>query len=161
MKSLIATLASSVRKSDQMVRINEVEDISLHFLTSWVLVDSARCGKQLAPWYVNDGILALKQYYVISMLDPDNNHPIPSKLDDFWCAHISHTEVYQAFCNKIFGHYLHREPLSDKDSEGIDRACMLYGRTVVLLNEVFGRINPMFWPKKAMHNKSIKISASN
>ena len=98
------------------------------------------------PGFLDEGVLALKQYYAIATLDPRNMHAISDAVDPFWHAHILHTEEYVDFCNRMFGRYLHHHPLDHENLHEVKMVERLYRYTVWCYERFFGYINPTFFP---------------
>jgi hypothetical protein len=81
-----------------------------------------------------EGILALKQYYAVALLDPCNYHAVSSAVDPYWHAHILHTKEYSRFCEKVYGQYMHHDPLDHADTAKVQRVAGYYGfvaRTII------------------------------
>src|SRR6185295_1233920 len=70
--------------------------------------------------YIRSGVIGLKQYYAIALLDPLNAHSVSEKIDLFWHSHILHSRRYIKFCNKVVGEYMHHLPLDRNDDRQIE-----------------------------------------
>lgn len=97
--------------------------------------------------YLNRGIEALKQYYAIVLLDPANMHALAVPLDPFWHAHILHTRQYVEFSEKVFGQYIHHNPLDKSDKEELGKVRDLYSYTLDCMPKLFRSIDRQFWPE--------------
>lgn len=70
----------------------------------------------------------LRDYFILCAQARGRFVSMPSQVaDDAWHAFILHTRVYQAFCNKAFGRFLHHTPAESMSTptqatEGIQRA---------------------------------------
>jgi len=93
--------------------------------------------------YLNEGILALKQYYAICFMD-DNPHAISDKLDPFWHAHILHTIDYHQFCEKLDIDYMHHVPNNPNDREESKKLRIIYDHTQQVYESCFNWISPIF-----------------
>ena len=91
-------------------------------------------------------VLALKQYYVVALLDPLNEHAVPKELDPAWHGHILHTKQYMSFCDEAFGEYLHHQPLNHADTDAVDHIDKLYEHTSATYQKMFSYVNRRFFP---------------
>ncbi|MBP9826950.1 hypothetical protein KBC99_00550 [Candidatus Saccharibacteria bacterium] len=98
------------------------------------------------PTYVDTGIFALKQYYVVALVDPANAHAISSPLDPFWHAHILHSEAYMRFCDRVIGEYMHHVPLDHDTPSQVQNVRTLYDFTLERLAQLFWDVDREFWP---------------
>lgn len=80
-----------------------------------------------------EGCDVLKAYYKLCAVDPLNPHGVSGRLDPFWHAHILHSEDYMSFCDRVFGGYLHHEPLEEGDAEQLVRVGVTYQYTRELI----------------------------
>jgi hypothetical protein len=73
----------------------------------------------------------LRDYFILCVQARGRFVSMPSQVaDDAWHAFILHTRVYQDFCNKAFGRFLHHTPAEAMNTqtqatEGIQRAWKL------------------------------------
>src|SRR3569832_2225713 len=72
--------------------------------------DLGKAGPTVTSSYCEEGILALKQYFAVALLDPKNEHAVSDAIDPFWHAHILHTRRYAAFCQDVYGQFIHHAP---------------------------------------------------
>ena len=107
--------------------------------------------------YLDNGILALKQYYAIALLDPKNGHAVSKPIDPFWHAHILFTKSYMNFSNKVMGGYMHHEPLNTNNPEQLKNVSALWSYTLRLLPEMFSYIDPVFWPNDNSDNALVCV----
>lgn len=108
--------------------------------------DLKKIGIIATPEYLKRGEYALKQYHVVALLDPRNEHAISDTLDPFWHAQILHTRKYVEFCNETMGHYIHHEPLDHNDTDAVAHLRKLYPYTCGRLTEIFGFLDSEFFP---------------
>lgn len=95
---------------------------------------------------LDEGILALRQYYAVALLDPKNQHAVSAAIDPYWHAHILHTRQYVKFCDQVFGQYIHHEPLDHQDSDDVELVARLYRHTAVVYRQLYGYINASLYP---------------
>lgn len=102
--------------------------------------------------YLKKGVLALKQYYAIALLDPANGHAISAAVDPFWHAHLLHSRQYATFCDKAVGEFMHHIPLDRSNEAQMENIRVLYGYTIEVLNKIFlpSEIDRNFWPPGIM-----------
>jgi hypothetical protein len=109
--------------------------------------DFARLGIDRGKDYLESGILALKQYYAVALLDPNNSHAISDTLDPFWHAHILFSRQYASFCEDVVGVYMHHIPLDHDATEQVNNVETLYGYTANdAMQKLFSFIDERFWP---------------
>ncbi|MBI4090203.1 MAG: hypothetical protein HY421_02255 [Candidatus Kerfeldbacteria bacterium] len=94
-----------------------------------------------AEW-LDEGILALKQYYAVALLDPLNKHAVSAVIDPFWHAHIMHTKEYVAFCAEVFEEFLHHEPLDRSDEPKLRFVHTLWKYTRGVYGRLFSYVHP-------------------
>jgi hypothetical protein len=103
-------------------------------------------GLLVFPEFLEEGVLALKQYYCVALLDPLNEHAVSAAIDDFWHPHILDTRGYMSFCDRIFGHYIHHSPLDHRQVNEVSHVGRLYRHTSRIYREMFSYINDDFYP---------------
>lgn len=130
---------------DQRISLIDQEDFSS--VQRKVKEQKAREGFVVDDAYLAEGILALKQYYAVALLDPKNKHAVSATIDPFWHAHILHTREYAHFCDAVFGQFIHHEPLDESIKEKVDEVRRLYQHTSKVYRKMFGYINPDFYPE--------------
>lgn len=96
--------------------------------------------------YLRDGVEALKQYYVVALLDPKNYHAVSTRVDPFWHSHILHTQDYHRFCAAVFGQYIHHTPLDESDGQQVAVVDELYRYTYGIYQKMFCDIDDYWWP---------------
>ncbi len=96
--------------------------------------------------YLDEGILALKQYYAIAILDPRNKHAVSAAVDPFWHAHILHTKEYVDFCERLVGGYIHHTPLNHQRHDEVELVGQLYRYTSTCYRQFFSYVNLSFFP---------------
>jgi len=97
--------------------------------------------------YLDWGVHYLKRYYALQVLDPLNPPAMSRPIDPFWHVHTLFTHQYIAFCDQVFGEYLHHVPLLFKDKLATAFVAELYMRTVKRHAEVFTDVDFKFIPK--------------
>ncbi len=138
----MSSLASTVRRDlspFQQEKIGIIDDTDFSKVAKKVAHDHG-----FDERYVERGILALKQYYAIAVLDPLNMHAVSTEVDPFWHTHILFTEDYAEFCQKLVGTYVHHTPLDEDDSAEVERIKRLYAWTLQSFDEVFERDREFF-----------------
>lgn len=106
----------------------------------------AKTGFYATDEYLDAGILALKQYYAIALLDGKNMHAVSDKVDPFWHAHLLHTKAYAQFCDDVVGEFMHHEPLDHAKIEDVRFVDELYRFTMGRYAACFAYIDPRFHP---------------
>jgi hypothetical protein len=87
------------------------------------------CDGWLTESDLDHGIESLKAYYGVALLDPLNEHAVDPIIDVFWHAHILHTRQYAEFCERVFGQFLHHDPLDHQDVNEVREVRDLYDYT--------------------------------
>jgi len=105
--------------------------------------------------YLEKGVLSLKQYYAIALLDPKNGHAVSKPIDPFWHSHILFTKSYTEFSYRVMGDYMHHEPLDTKSPEQVRNVSTLWSYTLRILPEMFSYIDGTFWPEDQSDNALI------
>lgn len=96
--------------------------------------------------FLNRGLLALKQYYAVAVLDGLNPHAVSDLVDPFWHAHIICTNQYAKFCEDTSGYFMHHVP-HDEDSVKQKHALEIaYLYTMDIYGRMFNTIDPVFNP---------------
>jgi len=107
----------------------------------------ADAAEHLSEGYLEEGILALKQYYAVALLDPKNEHAVADRVDPFWHPHILHTRQYTLFCEQVFGQYIHHEPLDRTDAVARAAVARRYKHSSRVYDRLFRYINRKFFPR--------------
>lgn len=68
-------------------------------------------------------------------------------VDEFWHAHILHTEQYAAFCERNFGYFVHHRPLDHAATPDEVGPAV---RTRLLIEEHFPEHDAEIWVQPAM-----------
>jgi hypothetical protein len=102
---------------------------------------------------LNNGLENLKRYYALSILDPLNFHAVPVPLDPFWHTHLLFSRDYAAFCDKVFGQFIHHQPLLFAETAMVAFVRELYDYTIALQPKIFNNVDRRWWPSlgKATH----------
>jgi hypothetical protein len=93
-----------------------------------------------------EGLLGLKQYYAIAVLDPMNMHAVSDGVDPYWHSHILHTQQYADFCQRVVGGFMHHVPLDHAREADVAAVGRLYAYTIACLNRFFWRVNEDHFP---------------
>ena len=96
--------------------------------------------------YLDLGILYLKRYYAIHILDPLNPPAMSKPIDPFWHTHVLYSQDYMSFCDRIFGQYIHHVPLLFEDTVAVKFVSDMYFRTFKRHTDIFGEIDEKFFP---------------
>jgi hypothetical protein len=107
-------------------------------------------------WY-QEGLLALKQYYAVALLDGMNMHAVSDRVDPFWHAHILHTMQYAEFCRDTVGGFMHHEPLDHEDLAAVDHVDSLYRFTRERYDEIFTHVSDRFNPRSLAREELICV----
>ncbi len=100
---------------------------------------------------LSEGLENLRRYYALSILDPLNFHAVPVPLDPFWHTHLLFSRDYIAFCNKVFGQFIHHQPLLYTDQRNVRFVEELYGYTIGLQPQIFNTMSPKWWQEPRPH----------
>ncbi len=130
---------------DHLPRIQIIEDADYTGVIRKTREYLQETGKTATDEYLAKGIYALKQYYVIALLDPANAHAVSLAVDPFWHAHILHTMDYVDFCNRTVGEYMHHQPLDRADRPKLENVRTLYQYTLEVLGQLFTHVDQEFW----------------
>lgn len=58
----------------------------------------------------------LKRYFILGELFPDEHFEMYSdEVDNLWHTFLLFTKEYQTFCIKNFGHFIHHNPIEEKE----------------------------------------------
>ncbi|MEO8637821.1 MAG: hypothetical protein ABI430_02890 [Candidatus Taylorbacteria bacterium] len=108
----------------------------------------------VTPMESERAIYALKQYYAVAVINPQNMHAIGYMVDPYWHAHILHTERYEQFCREAIGYFMHHRPLDHDEEQKVAAICELYDYTLDILNVIFnGHVDQAFWEKDPPTNR--------
>lgn len=130
----------------QVEAINRIDTEDFSGVMRKVKEDIELHGGECPAEFLDAGVLALKQYYAVALLDPMNEHAVTEAIDPFWHAHILHTRAYAKFCEDVFGQFIHHEPLDQRVASAVDRVAVLYSHTQGVYRKLFQHINPYFYP---------------
>lgn len=99
--------------------------------------------------YLDAGIVGLKQYYALALLDPVNGHAVSAEIDPFWHAHMLFSEKYMSFSHDVVGGYMHHTPHNCANKKEVKNLRNLYKYTISVLDKIFGEsIDLLMWPRK-------------
>lgn len=89
----------------------------------------------LPPWQQKDINVCelLYRRFLTLLIKYPKEHLVPSKIiDEFWHAHILHTQKYHRDCIAIAGYYIHHHPANGNNPDinkletGFQKTCDLY-----------------------------------
>lgn len=101
MPKLLGTIKDEVKATLQPIQIESIkfiDNIDFNDAAKNVSLDLKQIGKELNTELLEQGILVLKQYYSLAILDSQNYQAINEALDDSW-YHILFTRDYEEFCS--------------------------------------------------------------
>lgn len=127
-------------------RLRMIDEFDYSKVSPKTQQELAEKGLEVDQQYLASGIHALKQYYAVALLDPDNMHAVSERVDPFWHSHIVFTRDYVSFCDRIFGEYIHHEPLNKQDSLEVAKVRQLYSYTHGIYQRLFREVDPQWWP---------------
>ncbi len=148
MKKLIDTVIIEKLSKFHLEKVMQIDNEDFTGVKREVKKLFAKQGKKVTEKFLNEGVLALKQYYLVPVIDPKNMHAISDSADPFWHAHIIHTKQYTKFCEDVFGEYIHHEPLDHAINQDVDDVRDLYHYTADMMNDYFTYVNKDFYPSK-------------
>lgn len=111
--------------------------------------------------YLERGILALKQYYAVALLDPNNSHAVSDVVDPFWHAHMLFSQRYAEFCDGVVGVYMHHFPLDHGNQQQVENVVVLYPFTREVLARFFTTVDEEFWPDVVEDERLICMHKGN
>lgn len=146
MRNLLSTVRAELVTPFHVTLLRFIDETDFSSIRRKVALDLAKIGIIADEGYLDEGILALKQYYAIAVLDPKNMHAVSDTVDPFWHVHILHTEEYIDFCNRLIDGYLHHDPLDHEKLQAVGMMDRLYRYTVGCYKQFFNYVNPTFFP---------------
>ena len=156
MKTLISSARKEMFTQEELQKLTEIDK---H--------DFGPVMKRLASrGYQSDeeALLALKQSYALTVIEPDKRHALSSRIDDARHTHMMFSADYRQFCRHTFGGILDHEPLDGEDTELVDETSVLYEHTSRVLRKYFNEVNGDIWPEHAIRGilcccDSLKMAA--
>ncbi|MCA9353186.1 hypothetical protein KC901_03320 [Patescibacteria group bacterium] len=118
-------------------------------------------GKPSDEHTLEEGILALKQYYAVAVFDPKNPHAISDFVDPFWHAHILDTKRYKRFCLEAIGYFMDHQPNNPEDQEEMDYLQRAYCYTSDIYAQLYSYINYELTPAKPCSDNLICFHFGN
>ncbi len=128
-------------------RIRRIDEEDFSPIKKKYMKDCMLAGNPVTEEYVDRGILALKQYYAVALLDPNNSHAVSDTVDPLWHTHMLFSQRYMDFCNDVVGVYMHHMPLDHDYELGVENVAKLYDYTREVLDLFFEQIDEHFWPR--------------
>lgn len=145
MRHLLSTVRLSLTPF-HYERLRMIDEADYSGVRRKVREELEKQGVEVTEEYLDEGLLALKQYYAVALLDPCNEHAVSDNIDPFWHAHILHTREYVAFCERVYGQFIHHDPLNHADDEQVAQVARLYEHTSQVYRRMFSYINDEFYP---------------
>jgi hypothetical protein len=136
-------------------RIDRVDAEDFEGVKRLVKKELAKQGQVVSAEYLDAGVLALKQYYLVALLDPKNRHAVSDAIDPFWHAHILHTSQYMSFCDDVFQQYLPHVPLDHEDQDAVAVVARLYQHTANVYGDMFKHVDEHFYPRSVSTERLI------
>src|SRR5690349_12290865 len=101
MLSSLSSLVQVVMSERQRAAVARIDAEDFTGVVRLARKEFAKQGKQLTDEYCHAAVLAVKQYYALTVFDPLNMHAVSDVLDPFWHAHILDTVRYKMLCDDI------------------------------------------------------------
>lgn len=115
------------------------------------LIEAPQIPERVIERYARDKKLHLKKarehmkelskFLIVCGTFPGENAPSRA-LDDPWHTFVLFTGDYCAFCNQAFGRFIHHQPTGTQMNDA-------YQKTRRRAQELFGELDPHFWPQTA------------
>lgn len=96
--------------------------------------------------HVDEMEVEFKRFMYLIAIYPDKVFPMGERLDDFWHVAVMHTKNYIAFCDTIFGRYIHHNPTLT-EQEDVALWPDYLNITLVLYTLHFGEAPEKFWDR--------------
>lgn len=158
---LLSTILVAFDQNVHLPRLQAIDDENFETVKKKVRADLLERGREVTDDFLEEGILALKQYYAVALLDPMNMHAISDELDHFWHAHILLSRQYVPFCNKVIGTYIHHLPLDKTEKEKVDYAAKVYNYSSTCMREMFSNISETFYPQNPTAEQLVCLHAND
>ena len=98
-----------------------------------------------SPQQLQSGVEQLVRFYTLCMTAPGRRYAVSDKVDPYWHAHVLHSRRYSSFCSRVFGRYLHHEPLHRDDELAVANANAIYRDTRAAMRDLFGTLEDEWW----------------
>ena len=164
MKSLMETIRPAVRarmSEDLLRRLHVIDEHDYSGVVRKVREEMARVGARVSNDWLNAGVLALKRYYAIALIDGTNMHAVSDAVDPFWHAHILHTRQYREFCDQIADHYLDHDPLDHANDDDVEFVKRLYQFTRDQYDKCFTFFDERFHPENPAVSELVCIHGND
>lgn len=77
-----------------------------------------------------------------------NEHAVSDEIDLFWHTHILYTRQYIDFCDRVFGEYIHHDPLDHENTSAVSEIVELYEYTMAVYDDILlGPLDEQFFPR--------------
>lgn len=116
-----------------------------------------KLGHEVTDDFLQKGILSLKQYYCVALLDPQNYHAVGFKVDIFWHTHMLFSQEYSEFCESVIGSYMHHSPLDHDSKNEVEAVRDGYNYTIDVYRLIYCHIDEEFTPFRLPDNQLICI----
>lgn len=146
-RSLLSTVKVDAVTPFHLDRIRVIDDTDFGFVRRKVREEMEARGTPVSDEYLDEGVLALQQYYLIAVLDPDNMHAVSDVVDPFWHAHILDTRAYAQFCEQVVGGFMHHVPLDHENFVLVQGVGVLYEYTVRCYDRFYTYVNEQLFPR--------------
>ncbi|MBX4187417.1 MAG: hypothetical protein KW802_04190 [Candidatus Doudnabacteria bacterium] len=160
MRTLLSTIAMPISPL-QRGRLELIDNEDFGPVTRKTREELEKQAVSLSVEEADAGILALKQYYAVALLDPLNEHAVSDVIDPYWHAHILHTRQYTEFCEKVLGQYMHHDPLDHADTAKVAYVARLYRYTVSVYGQMFNHVDERFYPSNQPDSRLICMHFGN
>ncbi len=112
-------------------------------------------GKPHDDEYIERGLLALKQYYGVALIDPLNPHAVSDSVDPFWHAHILDTARYSRFCDEAVGYFMHHKPHDPDCPKEMDYLERSYTYTAGIYDQIYSFVDSEINPQSLGQDRLI------
>lgn len=160
MRSLKDTLKIEVNAL-QSDKINYIDRFDFAPVAKKLKSDMVKAGVPVTDDFIEEGILALKQYYAVALLDPLNMHAVSDKVDPFWHTHMFFSRDYAEFCDELIGAFMHHQPLDHDNIAEVKNVARLYDYTLACYSKFYNYVNSDLTPKKVEDERLICVHFGN
>jgi hypothetical protein len=144
-RSLVSTIAVAISPF-HAARLAMIDEEEYSGVERKVIDELGKQGIVVDQRFLEEGVLALKQYYAVALLDPWNEHAVSDTIDPFWHAHILHTRQYAEFCERVYGQFIHHNPLNRMDRTEVEHVARLYTYTAGIYSKMLNYVSGVFYP---------------
>lgn len=123
-----------------VMRLIGIANWDLSFLANRVMVEHGKSKTE-----AERGILEVKRYHAIDVLDPTYVHAISHPVDPYWHEHLHFSVDYKAFCEKFVGQFKDHFPIDESILGVREQLQGPWKRTLKIYEEYFGKPDPKWW----------------